>query len=68
MQKRANIQQTFVSDLRDSIQSGIDRLVNAGLEEEATSLAALQTRQQRAIQALSIAIASAQNILILFRQ
>jgi len=38
------------------------------MEEEATRLAALQTRQQLAIQALSITNASAQNILVLFRQ
>lgn len=68
MQKRIDMQQNFVSDLRDSIQSGIGRLVDADMEEEATRLAALQTQQQLAIQALSIANASAQNILILFRR
>ena len=62
------MQQNFVSDLRDSIQSGIGRLVDANMEEEATRLAALQTQQQLAIQALSIANASTQNILILFRR
>jgi len=68
MQKRIDMQQNFVSDLRDSIQSGIGRLVDANMEEEATKLAALQTQQQLAIQALSIANASTQNILILFRR
>ncbi|XAZ25164.1 flagellin [Sinorhizobium sp. B11] len=68
MQKRIDMQQNFVSDLRDSIQSGIGRLVDANMEEEATRLAALQTQQQLAIQALSIANASTQNILILFRR
>jgi flagellin len=67
MQKRIEMQQNFTSDLRDSIQSGIGRLVDADMEEEATRLAALQTQQQLAIQVLSIANASAQNILSLFR-
>jgi flagellin len=68
MQKRIEMQQNFTSDLRDSIQSGIGRLVDADMEEESARLAALQTQQQLAIQVLSIANSSAQNILQLFRR
>ncbi len=67
MQKRIEMQQNFTSDLRDSIQSGIGRLVDADMEAESARLAALQTQQQLALQVLSIANSSAQNILQLFR-
>ena len=37
------------------------------MEEESTKLKALQTQQQLAVQSLSIANSSTQNILVLFR-
>lgn len=64
---RIQLQETFVSGLHDSIDSGVGRLVDADMEEESSRLSALQTQQQLAIQSLSIANTSAQNILTLFR-
>ncbi|TCL75631.1 flagellin [Rhizobium sp. BK251] len=64
---RIDIQSNFVSSLSDSIDSGVGRLVDANMEEESSKLTALQTQQQLAIQSLSIANSSSQNILTLFR-
>ncbi|WP_160011594.1 flagellin [Rhizobium sp. 18055] len=64
---RIDLQDAFVSDLSDSIDSGVGRLVDADMEEESSKLTALQTQQQLAIQSLSIANSSAQNILTLFQ-
>ncbi len=64
---RIDNQETFVSALSDSIDSGVGRLVDANMEEESSRLTALQTQQQLAIQSLSIANSSSQNILSLFR-
>ncbi|CAN7165429.1 flagellin [Neorhizobium sp. LjRoot104] len=66
--KRIDMQEAFVSKLTDSIDSGIGRLVDADMSEESTRLKALQTQQQLAIQSLSIANTSSENILSLFRQ
>ena len=46
----------------------VGSLVDADMEEESTKLKALQTQQQLAVQALSIANSNSQNILMLFRQ
>jgi flagellin len=64
---RIQLQENFVSSLSDSIDSGVGRLVDANMEEESSKLTALQTQQQLAIQSLSIANSSAQNVLTLFR-
>ncbi|MEX3007032.1 flagellin [Hoeflea sp. TYP-13] len=64
---RVELQETFVSNLMDSISKGVGRLVDADMNEESTRLTALQTQQQLGIQALSIANSSSQNILSLFR-
>ncbi|MGO7333298.1 flagellin N-terminal helical domain-containing protein [Rhizobium leguminosarum] len=64
---RIDLQEDFVSALSDSIDSGVGRLVDADMEEESSRLSALQTQQQLAIQSLSIANSSSQNILSLFR-
>ncbi|MBX5159509.1 MULTISPECIES: flagellin [unclassified Rhizobium] len=64
---RIELQENFVGALSDSIDSGVGRLVDANMEEESSKLTALQTQQQLAIQSLSIANSSAQNILTLFR-
>ncbi|MBW9116140.1 flagellin [Rhizobium cauense] len=64
---RIDLQESFVSNLSDSIDSGVGRLVDADMEEESSKLTALQTQQQLAIQSLSIANSSAQNILTLFQ-
>ncbi|MCF3639566.1 flagellin [Rhizobium sp. TRM95111] len=65
---RIEMQEGFVATLTDVIDSGIGRLVDADMNEESTRLKALQTQQQLAIQSLSIANTSSENILQLFRQ
>jgi flagellin len=65
--KRISMQEDFVSNLMDSIDSGVGRLVDADMNEESTRLKALQTQQQLGIQSLSIANSNSQNILSLFR-
>jgi flagellin len=64
---RVSMQEDFVANLMDSIDSGIGRLVDADMNEESTRLKALQTQQQLGIQALSIANSNSENILQLFR-
>ncbi|VVT32245.1 flagellin [Rhizobium sp. EC-SD404] len=66
VKKRVEMQGDFVSDLKNSIDSGIGRLVDADMNEESTRLRALQTQQQLGIQSLSIANSQSQNILQLF--
>jgi flagellin len=65
---RLTSQMTFVKALFDANASAVGSLVDANMEEESTKLRALQTQQQLAVQSLSIANASTQNILLLFRQ
>lgn len=65
---RIDLQEEFVNRLKESIESGVGRLVDADMNEESTRLKALQTQQQLGIQALSIANSTAENILQLFRQ
>ncbi len=67
MTSRIGSQQSFVKALMDANDRAIGALVDANMEEESTKLKALQTQQQLAIQSLSIANASSQNILQLFR-
>ncbi len=65
--KRIEMQTDFVSSLMDAIDRGISQLVDADMNAESTRLKALQTQQQLGVQALSIANASSQTILSLFR-
>ncbi|MCY0093522.1 flagellin [Hoeflea ulvae] len=64
---RVSMQEDFVSNLMDSIDKGVGRLVDADMNEESTRLKALQTQQQLGIQSLSIANSSSESILSLFR-
>jgi flagellin len=64
---RIDLQTTFASSLSDAITSGVGKLVDADMEEESSKLSALQTQQQLAVQSLSIANSSSQNILSLFK-
>ncbi|MBC2771752.1 flagellin [Rhizobium sp. AQ_MP] len=64
---RIDLQTGFADKLSDAIEKGVGRLVDANMNEESTRLKALQTQQQLAIQALSIANNDSQNILSLFR-
>lgn len=65
--KRVDLQVDFVSNLMDAIERGVGTLVDANMNEESTRLQALQVQQQLGIQGLSIANASVQGILSLFK-
>ena len=58
---------SFVSNLSDTLTTGIGNLVDADVAAESATLQALQTKQQLGIQALSIANSSSSNLLSLFR-
>ncbi|WP_407522124.1 flagellin [Methylobacterium oryzisoli] len=60
-------QMSFVDTLMKANDRTVGTLVDADIEEESTKLKALQTQQQLAIQALSIANSSGETILSLFR-
>ncbi|MUZ73600.1 flagellin [Agrobacterium vitis] len=64
---RLKLQDSFIKDLSDTIDTGVGRLVDADMNEESTKLKALQTQQQLGIQSLSIANSSSENVLSLFR-
>ena len=64
---RIATQNTFISNLTDSLTSGIGALVDANMEETSARLQALQVQQQLAVQSLSIANQAPQSILSLFR-
>ncbi|TNM66088.1 flagellin N-terminal helical domain-containing protein [Aliirhizobium smilacinae] len=64
---RITLQDEFASKISDAIDSGVSRLIDADMEEESAKLSALQTQQQLAVQSLSIANSSGQNILRLFQ-
>jgi flagellin len=66
VKSRIAMQQSFVSTLKDSIDTGVGSLVDADMNQESTRLQALQVQQQLGIQSLSIANQSAQAILKLF--
>lgn len=68
LQIRVDLQDKYSNKLSDAIESGVSRLVDADMEEESAKLSAVQTQQQLAIQSLSIANSSSQNLLSLFRQ
>ena len=67
VQKRIDIQSDFVSELSDSLKTGIGVMVDADMEEASARLQALQVQQQLATQALSIANQQPQSLLALFR-
>ena len=58
---------TFISNLQDTLNTGIGNLVDANLASESAKLQALQTKQQLGVQALSIANSSSAILLGLFR-
>jgi len=53
--KKFSIQATFVSQLVDTLNSGIGNLVDADMAVESAKLQSLQVKQQLGVQALSIA-------------
>jgi len=68
LQTRIDLQDSYSAKLSDAMKSGVSRLVDADMEEESAKLSAIQTQQQLAIQSLSIANSSAQNIMTLFQR
>ena len=58
--------QNFTEALTDVLKTGADNLVLADMNEESANYLALQTRQQLATNALSLAANSAQSVLALF--
>jgi flagellin len=60
-------QQTFISNLSDSLTSGVGSLIDADMNEASTKISALQVQQQLGVQALSIANSNTQMILRLFQ-
>ena len=58
--------QNFTDALVDVLETGSDNLVLADMNEESANYLALQTRQQLAINSLSLASQSAQSVLKLF--
>jgi flagellin len=60
-------QQTFISNLSDSLTSGVGSLVDANMNEASSKISALQVQQELGVQALSIANSNTQLILKLFQ-
>lgn len=67
VQSRVSLQSEFTAKLMANIDKGVGRLVDADMNVESTRLKALQTQEQLAIQALSIANTSGDSIMQLFR-
>ena len=63
---RIETQASFISNLSDSLTTGIGAMVDANMEEASARLQALQVQQQLGIQSLSIANQAPQSILSLF--
>lgn len=66
-EKTIEDQQKFLKKLTDNIDTGVGTMIDANMEEEAARLQALQTQQQLATQALSIANQAPSSIMSLFR-
>ncbi|MEX0297939.1 MAG: flagellin, partial [Kordiimonas sp.] len=63
---RLDLQKSFISQLRDTIEVGIGNLVDADMARASADLQALQVKQQLGLQALSIANQAPQSVLSLF--
>jgi len=58
---------TFIGKLQDTVDAGVGNLVDADLAKESAKLQSEQTKQQLAVQALSIANQAPNSILSLFK-
>lgn len=67
LSNRIEMQSDFAQTLKDSLKSGVSRLVDADMEEESSKIVALQTQQKLVLQSVSIANQSPNNILSLFQ-
>jgi len=65
-QKRIDNQNEFVTQLSDSLKTGIGAMTDANLEEASARLQSLQVQQQLGVQALGIANSAPQQLLSLF--
>ena len=65
--RAVDVQNTFLTKLRDVVEEGISNLVDADLAKESARLQSLQIKQQLGTEALSIANQAPQFILSLFR-
>ncbi len=65
--KALDLHSTFIGKLQDTLTASIGRLVDADMATESARLTALQTKQQLAIQTLSIANQSQSFLLNLFK-
>lgn len=61
-----NTREDFTQNLINTLTSGADKLTLADMNEESANMLALQTRQQLAVNSLSLASQTAQSILKLF--
>jgi flagellin len=66
VQSNVEAQETFVSNLSDTLTTGVGNLVDADMTAASARLSALQTQQQLGTQALSIANQAPQSLLKLF--
>lgn len=64
---RIGRQENFVADLRDTIDRGVGRLVDANMNDESARLKALTTQQNLGVSALAIANSQPDNILSLYK-
>jgi flagellin len=64
---RIGRQDNFVADLRQTMDKGIGRLVDADMTEESARMRALQTQQNLGITSLSIANQSPQSVVSLYQ-
>ncbi len=67
IQQALDLEEEYAGKLSDSLDSGISRLVDADMENASARLAALQTQQQLAVQALQIANTSSSSLMTLFQ-
>ena len=67
VQKSLDMYDEINNRMIDAATRGIGRLVDANIETTATKLTALQTQQQLAVQALSIANSQPNNLMQLFQ-
>ena len=65
--KKFSVQTTFVQNLSDTLTAGIGDLVDADMATESARNSARQTKQQRGVQALSIANQAPSVVLSLFK-
>jgi len=66
VQSNVEAQQTFVTNLASTLQTGVGNMVDANMTAESAKLSALQVQQQLGTQALSIANQAPQMLLKLF--